>query len=126
MAVSYRTADDVGTRHVQPAIRARHAGLLSLDPPRELWLIVFRRLTGAIDLEAGGGHGLLPLTFLRLVMGFLPARSSATSAWMSRTCHTAWVCWPAHPGWMLAFWWNRFCGSYFALILASRSYLAGP
>src|SRR5215471_12029799 len=52
MAVSHRTADDVGTRHVQPAIRARHASLLSLDPPRELWLIIFRGLAGAIDLEA--------------------------------------------------------------------------
>src|SRR5215813_3930175 len=52
MAVSHRTADDVGTRHVQPAIRARHESLLSLDPSRELWLIIFRGLAGAIDLEA--------------------------------------------------------------------------
>jgi len=27
---------------------------------------------------------------------------------------------------MLALWWNRFCGSYFFLIAASRWYLAGP
>src|SRR5262249_41247390 len=32
----------------------------------------------------------------------------------------------AHAGWMLALWWNRFRGSYFFLIVASRWYLAGP
>jgi hypothetical protein len=33
---------------------------------------------------------------------------------------------PAQAGWMLALWWNRFWGSYSALIVASRWYLAGP
>ena len=32
----------------------------------------------------------------------------------------------AYAGWMLALWWNRFCGSYSFLIAASRWYLAGP
>lgn len=32
----------------------------------------------------------------------------------------------AHAGWMLALRWNRFWGSYFPLILASRWYFAGP
>ena len=34
--------------------------------------------------------------------------------------------WWAQAGWMLALWWNRFWGSYSALIVASRWYLAGP
>src|SRR5690348_13127419 len=69
MAVTHRTADDAGTRHAQPAIRARHASLLSLDLPRELWLIVFRGLAGAIDLEAGGGRGLAAAHVSAAVLG---------------------------------------------------------
>lgn len=121
-----------------------HLGADAADLPRRLGLPV-RGPGGAlghVQVDAVAAPDTMTFSFSLMTFGLQPELAAVRIPWRGEAGgqqnggdrvlseHGMSLLLPgprsAQAGWMLALWRNRFCGSYVALIAASRWYLAGP